>query len=97
MSDKISRPRLDYWNWWHREGRYYDPDFSEVPWFDKRKFLAEKAFDAGVAQGSNYTADAEIYPQKVAFANGRTVCIKREGDHIFLDVSHEEQLIVRET
>ena len=30
--------------WWEKDGRFYDPDFSEVPWFDKRQSLAEYAW-----------------------------------------------------
>ena len=30
--------------WWEKTGIFYDPDFAEVPWFDKRKGLAGKAY-----------------------------------------------------
>jgi hypothetical protein len=33
--------------WWNRVGRFYDPDTEDVPWFDKRKELAELAFRSG--------------------------------------------------
>jgi hypothetical protein len=33
--------------WWQSVGKFFDPDTSEVPWFDKRKDLAEYAFRAG--------------------------------------------------
>jgi hypothetical protein len=33
-------------NWWEEEGRFIDPDTSDVPWFDKRKELAGLAFVA---------------------------------------------------
>ena len=46
----MNRPRLNFRNWWNRDGKFYDPDTEDVPWFDKRVFLAERAFDAGVAQ-----------------------------------------------
>ena len=59
--------------WWHRVGQYFDPDTSDVPWEDKRRFLAELAFDAAMAQSRNYTADREVDPLNVTFANGRTV------------------------
>ena len=36
--------------WWARKGRFIDPDTEDVPWFDKRKALAEEAFRAAVAQ-----------------------------------------------
>lgn len=32
--------------WWIGVGQYYDPDTADVPWEDKRRFLAELAFDA---------------------------------------------------
>ena len=31
MSDKT------FGKWWADDGRMYDPDTEEVPWFDKRK------------------------------------------------------------
>ena len=34
--------------WWHEDGKMIDPDTEDVPWFDKRKSLAEIAFDAGI-------------------------------------------------
>lgn len=41
---------LDFETWWTYEGRFYDPDHSGVPWFDKRKFLAEYAWYASEAR-----------------------------------------------
>lgn len=38
---------MDFEEWWESEGKYIDPDFADVPWFDKRKALAEAAFNAG--------------------------------------------------
>lgn len=35
----------DFDNWWEVDGRFFDPDTDDVPWFDKRKFLAEYAFN----------------------------------------------------
>ena len=35
--------------WWSADGQYLDPDTSDVPWFDKRRGLAEYAFVAGAA------------------------------------------------
>ena len=65
--------------WWQEEGRWLDPDTSDVPWFDKRQGLAEMAFEAGIkcgmARAGNYTANTEIDPTVVEFANGRTVSI----------------------
>lgn len=33
-------------DWWSTDGQYLDPDTSDVPWFDKRRGLAEYAFRA---------------------------------------------------
>lgn len=33
--------------WWSKDGQYLDPDTSDVPWFDKRRGLAEYAYRAG--------------------------------------------------
>ena len=38
--------------WWSRDGQFIDPDTSDVPWFDKRRGLAEYAFGAGMAATS---------------------------------------------
>ncbi|MCU1301988.1 MAG: hypothetical protein JWQ87_2272 [Candidatus Sulfotelmatobacter sp.] len=37
----------DFDAWWAKDGRYYDPDTSDVPWYDKRKGLAEYAYQRG--------------------------------------------------
>ena len=34
-------------DWWAADGQYLDPDTSDVPWFDKRRALAEYAYNAG--------------------------------------------------
>ena len=51
------------------EGKSLDPDTEDVPWFDKRKGLAELAFDAGIkhemARGGNYTANDSACPAAV--------------------------------
>jgi hypothetical protein len=36
--------------WWAKDGRFYDPDTDDVPWFDKRKELAAVAFTAGAGE-----------------------------------------------
>lgn len=43
-----TRPK-DFDTWWSADGQYLDPDTSDVPWFDKRRGLAEYAFIAGAA------------------------------------------------
>lgn len=35
---------VNFSQWWEAEGKCYDPATSDVPWFDKRKALAEAAF-----------------------------------------------------
>lgn len=66
--------------WWAEEGRSLDPDTEDVPWFDKRKGLAESAFEAGIKcgmiRGGNYTANSSVSPNAIEFANGRTVRIR---------------------
>lgn len=65
--------------WWQETGKFLDPDTEDVPWFDKRRALAEAAFEAGIETGTarsrNYTADDEVMPESVTFANGRRVRI----------------------
>jgi hypothetical protein len=90
----VPRPRLDFWGWWNRDGKFYDPDTEDVPWFDKRKFLAERAFDAGVAQSSNYTANREVFPRQVSFANGRVVSVRWDNGEAFLEVESRQQILV---
>lgn len=34
-------------DWWHKDGRFIDPDESAVPWHDKRHLLAQIAYQAG--------------------------------------------------
>lgn len=62
-------------DWWKQEGQCIDPDFSDVPWFDKRKGLAAEAFYAAMAMSRNYTADDATEPEQFVFANGRVVTI----------------------
>jgi Lar family restriction alleviation protein len=61
--------------WWNRVGQYYDPDTDDVPWFDKRRALAEHAFDAATAQSRNYVANDSTCATEVKFTNGRVVKI----------------------
>lgn len=63
--------------WWERVGRFIDPDTSDVPWFDKRRDLCEIAWDAAMAQSSNYVADDAVAPVKIRFANGRIAAGRR--------------------
>jgi hypothetical protein len=73
--------------WWQEDGRFYDPGTEDVPWFDKRKQLAEAAYAAGKKVGSleggNYKADDFTYPTEINFANGRKVKLRvdDEGRH----------------
>lgn len=49
----------DFEEWWTREGKFIDPDTSDVPWFDKRKGLCAHAYyygkKLGQAQGLKAT------------------------------------------
>lgn len=81
--------------WWEEDGKFLDPDTSDVSWFDKRKALAQLAFEAGIdcgmARSRNYTANEESMPDAVTFANGRKVTIadnKSPGVHhgVYLEV-----------
>ena len=64
---------MDFEEWWSRVGKFIDPDASDVPWYDKRKRLAEAAFMAAKAESGNYIADDSIEPHAITFANGRQV------------------------
>jgi hypothetical protein len=37
----------DFDDWWQADGKFFDPDTDDVPWFDKRKELAEYAYQRG--------------------------------------------------
>ena len=74
---------MNFDEWWKREGNFYDPDTEDVPWFDKRRELARKAFEVATAISTNYIADHEIYPQRITFSNGRIVSMKGTG-HLFV-------------
>ena len=41
-------------DWWIADGKFFDPDFSEIPWFDKRKDLAEYAWHRGRASMTTF-------------------------------------------
>lgn len=66
-------------DWWKRDGKFIDPDTSDVPWFDKRKGLAAAAFEAAMAMSRNYTADDPVEPEQFKFANGRVVTLGDDG------------------
>ena len=70
--------------WWERDGRFFDPDTDDVHWFDKRKSLAEYAFNKATAQSRNFTCNDEVFPTEVNFSNGRMVQLKgnvqKQGD-----------------
>ena|ERR1700686_2096837 len=86
------RDAFTFRNWWETVGKFYDPDTEDVSWFDKRKALAEQAFEYAKAVSRNYVASSEIYPEKVIFANGRTVGVCRGmGDVAYLEVAAEEK------
>ena len=70
---------MNFDEWWNREGQFYDPDTEDVPWYDKRKALAEKSWMVAKAMSTNYTADHDTFPQIITFANGRVVGMKGPG------------------
>ena len=40
---------IPFEDWWAALSRGYDPDTEDVPWYDKRKALAEYAYEAGIS------------------------------------------------
>ena len=48
--------------------------------------IAHAAYKAAVAYTQNYVADDEVYPKRVAFANGRVVAYKLSEGRAFLGV-----------
>lgn len=67
-------------DWWDRVGQSFDPDTSDVPWYDKRRELARKAYKVALAHSRNYVADEEEMPEKITFGNGRIVTIQDNPD-----------------
>ena len=77
--------------WWDRYGFNVDPDTSDVPWYDKRKGLAEIAFAAAMAQSGNYVANDETFPSEVTFSNGRIVRINVATEGLaFLEIEKQD-------
>lgn len=71
--------------WWQRIGLSLMGKNTTYP------EVARMAFLAALAQSRNYTADEEVKPEKITFANGRVVWIadnKEPGVHhgVFLEV-----------
>jgi hypothetical protein len=44
---------MTFEKWWQKDGRFYDPDTSDIPWFDKRKELAGYAFAAALSSSGD--------------------------------------------
>ncbi len=40
---------MDFEEWWNNQGQFIDPDFSDVPWIDKRKELSLITWNAAKA------------------------------------------------
>jgi hypothetical protein len=40
----------EFEKWWDSDGKYFDPDTEDVPWYDKRAELAEYAWHRGRAK-----------------------------------------------
>ena len=88
-------PDKTFETWWAEDGRMYDPDTEDVPWFDKRKELAELAFakgvEIGVARSRNYTANSAVDPDRIHFANGRVVKLSRETGRLYLSIQEDKR------
>lgn len=72
MSDDL----LSFDSWWDRRDASVHKVNFEHPVLRE---VAKAAFDAGVAQSRNYTADHESRPSEVSFANGRSVKVTGGG------------------
>lgn len=83
----MNKPECNFDDWWHRKGQFIDPDTADVSWEDKRRALAEAAFDAALAQSGNYVANDDTDPTYVAFANGRIVRLSEATEGPFLTVT----------
>lgn len=53
--EALERKSVTFEGWWQDDGRFYDPDTADVPWFDKRKGLAEYAYVAGLRKAKYST------------------------------------------
>ena len=85
MKEKFANNDVNQFeDWWHRDGKFIDPDTADVPWFDKRKGLAAAAFEAAMAMSRNYVADDAVDATQFTFANGRIVTA---GDDGYLKIS----------
>lgn len=76
-------------SWWQREGKSFDPDTEDVPWFDKRKELARKAFDVAMAISQNYVVNRDTYPTEVTFENGRRISLIRGTGHLAVECAFD--------
>lgn len=68
----------NWWPAWYRENPYATD-----------REIALTAHKAGVAHSQHYVADDELYPKRVAFANGRVVAYKMKEGRAFLVVGME--------
>ena len=59
--------------WWRDEGRFIDPDTSDVPWFDKREELAHCAFDAAASGLEAAEAIVDALPKCWRLVDGELV------------------------
>lgn len=50
---------IGFAKWWQDEGRLLDPDTEDVPWFDKRKALAEMAWNAATLESEQMARAAQ--------------------------------------
>ncbi len=88
-------PLVGFEKWWSEDGKYLDPDTSDVSWYDKREALSHIAFDEGIkigmARAANYTTNDGEEPDVVEFTNGRTVKIIHDLIHgVYLEIGMKE-------
>jgi uncharacterized coiled-coil DUF342 family protein len=73
--------------WWSEDGKYIDPDTSDVGWFDKRGELAMLAFIKGYRIGRD-----SLTKQITSLAAERDQAVQ-ERDKILAVINEETQLL----
>lgn len=62
---------LSFEQWWIETGRFYDPDTTDVSWYDKRESLAKLAYEAAIDE-----ATKELQAEVDKLRLDRDACIK---------------------
>ena len=79
--------------WWESDGKFYDPDWSDVPWYDKRKSLAEYAWHRAVAAApSGEWINVYAEATKLAMKAGQ---VTGEKSLYFVTLEQLEEIIAR--